>query len=716
MTQFRDAAYTAASAADVEGGGGGGGLVGVQVSIDDKARSGDFRPLSMSVENDVTPERFKGASAAATEPSKISPLLRERIGDDPQQLGNVAETLVINLVVPLLLPLFPALPMGTRRDALDSGQRPVDFAEVERLVAELTGAREESVNAFLASFGSQEITLLETFWLINAALVEAPLRLVPEIAQHPSVLFIQLNEGEIVPGQRAGPNGPNGRRGDEPILVRAAFNSDPYAALGLNGGYIGVVGTGMRAGHRLLRDYPDRWTGDCAHGGADCWGSGRAPNGTVVGTPNYNPGDCANHGTPAIGIISGNANRGPELRGITPITTDSWKAVDSGCQFRTAAVIRAVQKAVASFDSVVSNSWTAFLQNPASATATLMDNAFDVGAVVIASSGNDACHTDGQGGPDPLGTGPAGDGDCHHPIPGAEPAFGSVGSPAEAHKVIAVGAWNVLGNCPDNGRSYAPPSGLCAYSSRGPTPDLRLKPDILGYTNIEAASSWGTAATWAWPGFNGTSAAAPTIAALAMLYHNWMQAAVPSPLFNGCPTRQGPSSPSGALTSAAPGARRVCAGHVYAYLLNSAPNNTAWEGAGWNGRTGAQAALNLQGAGRPVAPLNGWAGWGTVDPLVDSQRVNVAVAVPTDACNFDATIWWPEAAGLAHSDVDFSIVDPSGVAQSTADSGPSVWERATVRGPLQPGVWTVSLFGFAIPAGTQPVYFAWTFHTGAGCP
>ena len=77
---------------------------------------------------------------------------------------------------------------------------------------------------------------------------------------------------------------------------------------------------------------------------------------------------------------------------------------------------------------------------------------------------------------------------------------GSIGSPAESANpgLLAVGAtpW-------DN------PNVIYYYSSRGPTPDDRIKPDIVGASNT-------TAVSYDYP-FSGTSASSPHVAGLAAL-------------------------------------------------------------------------------------------------------------------------------------------------------------------------------------------------------
>lgn len=82
-------------------------------------------------------------------------------------------------------------------------------------------------------------------------------------------------------------------------------------------------------------------------------------------------------------------------------------------------------------------------------------------------------------------------------IPDAIPGY-SLGTPADAHEALAVGAidW-------DDDR-------LASYSSQGPTNDGRLKPEVSAPTGISGA-------TYGRYGFDGTSASAPHVAGAAAL-------------------------------------------------------------------------------------------------------------------------------------------------------------------------------------------------------
>ena len=257
-----------------------------------------------------------------------------------------------------------------------------------------------------------------------------------------------------------------------------------------------------------------------------------------------------------------------------------------------------------------------------------------------------------------------------------EPAFGSVGVGASAHKAIGVGAYDIDPPCWSGGIS----SDVCSYSSRGPTTDGRYKPDILGYTNYESSSSKGDDKT---KNMGGTSGAAPTIAAMAMLYNNYFEA----------------------LTGFA---SWLSPGHVYAALIASGEHTTKYEGSYNNiGVEQDIAHLNIEGVGRPKMALGAYR-FGTVTLSNDGDLAEIDLDVPAGACGIQAAIWWPEGAGDAHIDVDLIIRDPENGVIASADSGNSVWERASVDGGssgLAGGTYKAQISGYDVSSEQKVYYF-----------
>jgi serine protease AprX len=283
----------------------------------------------------------------------------------------------------------------------------------------------------------------------------------------------------------------------------------------------------------------------------------------------------------------------------------------------------------------------------------LADRAFDAGVATIAAVGN---------------------------TPGSNTAH----SPANAHKAIGVGAFDVLHRI-----TYS-------SQSRGPTRDGRIKPDIQAPHNTITASGWDDFGRWRFG--PGTSGAAPYAASVAVLARAFLGKGTPFAL--------------------APG-------HVYAYLILSTvlpigdptvqiqpgpfkpplvPEPVSW-------------VNNKTGAGHLRMDTGGLSWFGSVS-ITDGAHIDIPLEMGVGGFRvLDAALWWPESPSAGtevHNDIDLILVSPSGVQRAFSRQTLSVFERARVEevGHLDHGTWRLRIHGFRVPGGSQTVFYA--AHAGFG--
>ncbi|OEJ43018.1 hypothetical protein AR457_01800 [Streptomyces agglomeratus] len=382
---------------------------------------------------------------------KIDLKLREWLAD---RSGDEYEQIVVVFADSLTIPRFPEPATGEPRDS-DLNRRLLERAQ--ELVRSVEAQRAPGYERLEAELAQYEATPLERFWIINGLVVEMPLRAVERLARRDDVVSVEARYSGEEPGQ------------DEVDDGRASIVSDHFG-LGVNGGPIGILDTGVRAGHTLLFN-PSHIisTRDCVNGDANC---------NQPGSGFDSGDDCWNHGTSMAAIITGNGNQGNDFRGVTGMGVDSFKVYPSGCGLLdNQAAVRGFQAAVAALDRVIVTAMQRFADH-LSALAQAADAAFDAGAVVISIVGN-------------YGPGQA-----------------TVVAPGNARRVIGVGAYDV-----QTGAQYA-------VQSRGPTADARYKPDIQCPTNTETASNASDTARHI---FTGTSGASPYAAGAAALVRDWLR-------------------------------------------------------------------------------------------------------------------------------------------------------------------------------------------------
>ncbi len=554
-------------------------------------------------------ERFEKKEAEDKErkrrPGKIHPLLKKWVAT---RTATETEQVLITFYDDLTIPRFPEPDTKQLRKSATNRKA---IRQAAQLVTEIQERRAERYRQLTDELGERcKAKVIETFWLIRAILVEMPLGAISELAKREDVFYLEPRNSGEKPPQNTNPN-------DDVDDGRARVVSDPHFNLGLTGGFIGLLDTGVRFTHTLFNS-PSHidFRRDCVNGGANC----------TTG-PGFNPNDdCWNHGTSLAAIITANTRQGNAFRGVTAITLDSFKVYPAGCGgLDSVAAVRGFQAAVAALDRVI----VAEMQgngDDLSAISAAADTAFDAGAVIVAANGNNG------------------------------PGTNIVNTPANAHKVIGVGNFDVQTQTQVNSQS------------RGPAPDGRFKPDIQAPTNTETASN---ASDTAFQVFTGTSGATPYAAGTAALLRNWLR---------------------GTSFSIDPG-------QVYAHLILSGQQPYPFN--------------NTSGAGPLRLPTDGRAWWGKVS-VANGQTIDIPLDIRGGNPNtLDGALWWPETAFQfpligrfeIHNDIDLYLVDPNGVVRASSISIPSVFERARVGGPVASGTWRFRIRGYNV-TGSQTVYWA----------
>jgi serine protease AprX len=547
---------------------------------------------------------------------KIHPLVKGWLGKRP---GQERELVVVRFQDNLTIPRFPEPAMGEPRDSPTNKKAQNRAKElIQGLRAQRGPGHQKLAQELAAAHGAQ---VRYSFWLTNAMLVDLPLGAVNALANRPDVLYVEPHQTLDTPPQNSNPN-------DDVDDGRARLGSDRYFNLTLNSStnWIGLLDTGVRFTHTQFTN-PNHidFQYDCVNGGADC-------NDTAAANFNATD-DCWNHGTSSAGIITGNATQGNQYRGVTAITLDSLKVYPAGVRnpqtnlctggLNTTAAVLGFERAVEIGDRVI----VAEMQgsgNSSSAISAAADAAFDTGAVIIAANGN-------------FG-----------------PGERSVRAPANAHKVIGVGAFDV-----QTLEQYA-------YQSEGPTEDDRIKPDIQAPTNTETASNVSNTALKV---FGGTSGATPYAGGAAALLRNFMRGT--------------------SLT--------IDPGHVYARLILSGQQPFPFN--------------NTSGAGRLRLPTDGLNWWGKtfvsrVPPV--ATTVDIPINAPNAITTLDAAAWWPESASQSHAGIYLYLIDPSGTIRATSDNGSSVFQRVRVSSPtyLPTGIWKIRIRSGSGLFLNKPVYWS----------
>lgn len=496
----------------------------------------------------------------------------------------------------------------------------------------------------------------------NAIVARVEPYLLESIACIGEVLYIMPRYANISAADSSGI--PNADDADDVAQARALLNSDQYYNNYGANLKIGLIDTGVRDTHTLLYQgpgQPENRIGlmrDCRCGGTDCENiydpqCEYDPHESIGGT---------GHGTKSACIISGRNSLGDRRRGVTKAIIDSWSYhVDFFNPPTTDDLIKMVRRAIEHGDWVIA----AVIQADEPYTSGLSaayDDAYDSGAIVVAANGNWGSEEPGEL-PSPSCTG--------------WPRAGSVASPANAHKVLGIGYYNVKSpsegmTCSNLSCDNGPPNADRKRQSLGPAGDMRIKPDILMPTRSETGCALSNTCIST---FCHTSGATPYAAGVALLLYNFYNA-------NG----MGPNN-----------------GKVYASLIGFGdldyPYFSNFFGAG-KVRLGDLSSSRWYIGSRYVS-----------DGEVESFTFPVTTGLE---CNLKAAIWWPEDFTLNngvlteyHNDIDLYVVNASGNVVGQSRSTSSVFEKVDIGGDLTPGgYWTYRIVGYDVTTpGAQIVYY-----------
>jgi subtilisin family serine protease len=400
---------------------------------------------------------------------------------------------------------------------------------------------------------------------------------------------------------------------------RQIVNTQHFWNLGYQGSNIkvAILDTGIRITHQDLDDLDDN------PGTTD---PKVTKNQDFVVPPTdsaNNPDDCYGHGTNVAGILSGTGKGNSLYKGFAPKTTLYNYKVYANCTATliTTAVTNAFNQAYLDGADVINTSFAGGDAAGTGSMATAADLAFDRGMAVVAAVGNSG------------------------------PGSGTVGSPASAHKAISAGSVSQSGDV------------LWTSSSRGPTTDGRIKPEVTAPHQITATDIGGGYTTN--DSLVGTSYAAPEVSGSIALLENKFRSS-----FNLEP------------------------GRAYVIMMNEA-----------NGAATSSGGLRMDnniGAGR-IDLSESWSSRGTGSTSVSNgQIVNIPFTVPTGKTKIVATIWWPEGIG-SHNDIDLKVY--KGTTSSSSVSTNPVTERVIVNNPAS-GSWTMEIKGFSV-TGSQTVWYTY---------
>jgi serine protease AprX len=544
----------------------------------------------------------------------IHPELLRRLAGGP---STAVETVLVTFRDTLRIPRFPAPAPGV---ALNDPANVPRLQAAALLAQQVQAARGLLIRGDTLGLKPANIgRIMREFWITRSYLVEVPRDSVRAVARIKDVIYVRPDRAHERPPQTTG----NGAPEDNPARAREQLGTEVYESSTLQSGKIALLDTGVRATHDLL-DATGQFSGlaDCVNGGPGCTPSNAA-----------SPADAcpAGHGTKSAALISGNAAHDPEFRGLTAIPIDSYRVYGPdntdpvcGLQLVGSAYLDCLQNVLAHFGGVIVSE-TQAEDDDRSGLALAADAAFDGGSVILGANGNRVTGSSTR-----------------------------VRCPANARRALGIGAYSIL-------------SGNQSVDQlKGPTLDLRIKPDIQTPTSVETADNTGD---HGYSSFGGTSCATALAGGAAALLRNLMLGSDES----------------------------IDPGFVYAALIAAGDRSSPLNQTNGAGHIRLPDACVVAKAKLAISHDE------TCEATIDMSTAPATRVV--------AAIWWPEVARWEedipvdnHSAFSMELVAPGGSPSVSTSEAESVFERVETSYSGAPGVWTLKVKGLNVTDNPQTLY------------
>lgn len=305
----------------------------------------------------------------------------------------------------------------------DSSENQRTLQQIAAKITEIQALRHPTYERRRANMEALGCEVHETFWLIDAMRVTAPLAAVRVFLAWPDLQHVSFSKDPVLPPSAT----PDGNPLNDALHARENLNSfflADYSRTHSLNDYtrLGMLDTGVRRTQTVFSGNPSRIDiyRDCVNGTLANCTSGQ----------NLNPDDNYwNHGTASAALMVGNANLGTRFAGITEMRVNSWKVYSTSGGDKD-ALVRAFSASVAAGDDIILANYSDPLAANTGTEATAAQNAYYSGAVVVAPVGNNLPETTSDD---------------------------RVGSPALSRAVLGIGAYY-----------NADPTQVFSYQARGP--------------------------------------------------------------------------------------------------------------------------------------------------------------------------------------------------------------------------------------------------------